>query len=81
MNKLGQLVNPTEEERAKQRAVIEGMWEEMVRERRCCTCRNTYREEHYEMGKRAGLDTYCRIDGEIKVGDMGCEYYCRRELG
>ena len=81
MNKLRKLLSPTEEERKLQRKVVEGMWEEMVREKRCCTCSNTYREERYEMGKKSGYITRCRIDGEVKVGGMWCEYYCRRGLG
>ena len=76
MNKLRQLINPTEEERERQRRVVERMCEEMARERKCCTCKNTVKRDHYEMGKKAGLDTYCTIDGELKLGE-GCLFYER----
>ena len=44
------------------------MKKKQIEDKCCHYCENSEEHPHYEMGRDAGTDTYCKIWNELKIG-------------
>lgn len=68
---------PDEEDIIKEQNFINRIKTELVESKHCCTCVNSIKVPHYEMGYDAGTDPYCNILNELRYGCNGqqCLWY------
>lgn len=75
VNKLRAIFNPTAEEQRRHEENLTRVEQELIDSHSCLYCRHAELRDHYMHGCYAGVDTYCKMDGRLKVGCQDCLFW------